>query len=368
MHIRIERFELVSDFGFRHSDLNHHASVLDRKLLREVRSSGSLLIAITSVIAVGVMCFIYMKSAYYNLDLAKSQYYPKCRMADFWVEVKKVPLAELDLVAEPAGRHRDSAADPVLRHGRSGKRAGAAQRRRPVSCPTGASRSSTTSSSSAAATSPTRRENEVIVNDAFAREHKSHPGEWIHLILNNRRQELFVVGTAISCEFVYLVSPGTIAPDPKQFGVFYLKQTFAEEVFDMDGACNQLVGTLAPSSVRERPDEVLRRSRRVLAPYGVFTTIAAQQPALEPLSQRRDPRPGRVRNIMPTIFLGRRGAGAQRAHGPADRPAADAHRHAQGPRLYRPPNLLALHQVRPGDWRSPAGWSGCVPATAWRSW
>src|SRR5262245_37441881 len=78
-------------------------AVLDRKLLREVRSSGSLLIAITSVIAVGVMCFVYMKSAFYNLDLAKSRYYSQGRMADFWVEVKKVPLAELDLIANLPG-------------------------------------------------------------------------------------------------------------------------------------------------------------------------------------------------------------------------------------------------------------------------
>ena len=35
------------------------------------------------VIAVGVMCFIYMKSAFYNLNLAKSRYYTQGRMADF---------------------------------------------------------------------------------------------------------------------------------------------------------------------------------------------------------------------------------------------------------------------------------------------
>ena len=64
-------------------------SVLDRKLLREVRSSIVLLSAITSIIALGVMCFIYMNSAYYNLNLAKSRYYAQCRMADFWVELKK---------------------------------------------------------------------------------------------------------------------------------------------------------------------------------------------------------------------------------------------------------------------------------------
>ena len=78
-------------------------SVLDRKLLREARHSAALLLAITSIIAVGVMCFVYMRSAFHSLSLEKSQYYAQCRMADFWVELKKAPLAELDRLQGIAG-------------------------------------------------------------------------------------------------------------------------------------------------------------------------------------------------------------------------------------------------------------------------
>ena len=73
-----------------------------------------------------------------------------------------------------------------------------------------------------------RRDNEVIVNASFAREHRLEPGDYVHLLLNNRRQELFVVGTAISSEFAYLLGPGALIPDPEHFGVFYIKQTYAE--------------------------------------------------------------------------------------------------------------------------------------------
>src|SRR5262249_54932808 len=91
-----------------------------------------------------------------------------------------------------------------------------------------------------------QRRNEVIVNDTFAAKQGLHPGQWIHLLINNRREELFIVGTATSSEFVYLVGPGSMAPDPEHFGVFYIKQSYAEDVFDMDGAANQVVGLLAP--------------------------------------------------------------------------------------------------------------------------
>ena len=77
--------------------------VLDRKVLRELLAHKGMLLAITSLIAVGVLCFIYMRSAYNNLNLAKEQYYEQCRMADFWIDVKKVPLVELDTIAELPG-------------------------------------------------------------------------------------------------------------------------------------------------------------------------------------------------------------------------------------------------------------------------
>ena len=78
-------------------------SVLDRKLRRDVRASGGLLLAITSIITVGVMCFVAMGSAYDNLNEAQQRYYAQCRMADFSIDLKKVPIAELAPLAKLPG-------------------------------------------------------------------------------------------------------------------------------------------------------------------------------------------------------------------------------------------------------------------------
>ena len=58
------------------------------------------------------------------------------------------------------------------------------------------------------------RRNEVLVNDSFAAKHGLYPGQWVHLLLNNRREELFIVGTAISSEFVYWSVPVRWRPIP----------------------------------------------------------------------------------------------------------------------------------------------------------
>ena len=276
-------------------------NVLDRKLVRDLAASKGLVLAITSLVAVGVMCFVYMRSAYYSLQRAQELYYAQSRMADFWIDLKKMPLAELSLLTDLPGiseiRPRiqfyatvdlDRVPEPL-----NGLVLTLPDARQSVINDVVLKRGSYFTD---------RRRNEVLVNDAFARHHKLHPGMWIHLILNDRREELFIVGTAVSSEFVYLVAPGALSPDPEHFGVFYLKQTFAEEVFDFDGAANQVVGLLAPG-YREHPDDVLRRAEQRLEPYGVFAvTPRRDQPSNRFLSDEISGL-GVFASIMPTIFL-----------------------------------------------------------------
>ncbi len=276
-------------------------SVLDRKLVREMRASKGLILAITSLVAVGVMCFVYMKAAHHNLRSAQERYYAQCRLADFWIDLKKVPVAEL---AELANMPGVSEIRPRIQHYATvdldrviaplnGLVLSLPDRRQPTINDIVLKRGSYYTES---------RRNEVIVNEAFAQRHALYPGQWIHLILNNRRQELLIVGTAISAEFVYLVGPGAITPDPEHFGVFYLKQTYAEEVFDLDGAANQVVGTLAPQ-YREQPDELLRRAEARLEPYGVFNVTPRKYQYSNRFLSDEIRGLGTFSNILPVIFL-----------------------------------------------------------------
>ncbi len=276
-------------------------SVLDRKLLREVRGQVTMLLAITSIIAVGTMCFVYMCASYHNLTLAKFRYYTQCRMADFWIEVKKAPLAELPRLEAIPGVaairpriHFDATVDlERVEAPLNGMVLSLPDLRKPVI-------NDIVIQSGGYFTD--RRDNEVIVNSAFARKHAIKPGQTIHLILNNRKQELHVVGTAISSEFVYTVAPGSIAPDPTHFGIFYLKRSFAEDVFDFSGATNQIVGLLDPIH-KERPQEILQRMEAILAPYGVATTYGQKTQSSNQFLSDEIRGLGLFSTLMPGIFL-----------------------------------------------------------------
>lgn len=255
-------------------------TVLDRKLVRDLRSAAGRLLAVASIMAVGVTLYVALGTAHHNLAEAQRRYYRRCRMADFWIDLKKVPLAEL----EPLGRlpgvgqvrprivfqvpvDLPQVAEPLAALVLSLPD----QRQAVLNDIVLRSGSYFTA----------QRDNEVLVGEDFARHHRLRPGDRVHLVLNQRRQELVVVGTAISSEFVYVIGPGMITPDPARFGIFYLKHSFAEEAFGFEGAANQVVGQL-----ERRPGtdvrQVLRRAEQMLAPYGVLATT----PLADQLSNR----------------------------------------------------------------------------------
>ncbi|MEO8496173.1 MAG: ABC transporter permease, partial [Planctomycetota bacterium] len=146
------------------------------------------------------------------------------------------------------------------------------------------------------------RSNEVIVNEKFAKAHRLGPGQTIHLVLNNRRQEMFIVGTAISSEFTYAVGPGSFVPDPSHFGVFYIKRTYAEDIFDFEGAANEVVGILAPEA-RAGVDTILDRAERLLDPYGVFATTPLDMQQSDQFLSNEIKGLGEIATVIPTIFL-----------------------------------------------------------------
>ena len=276
-------------------------SVLGRKLRRDLWASRWLLGAITSIIVVGVACLVSMGSAYNNLTEAKRRYYRQCRMADFSIELKKVPLSDLEPVAKLPGVARirsriqffatvdlESVPEPL-----NGLVLSLPDRREPIINDVVLKRGGYFSD---------LRQNEVIVNEAFAKAHRLGPGDWIRLVLNNRRQELFIVATAISSEFVYLLGPGTILPDPEHFGVFYLKQSYAEDVFDFDGAANQVLGLLGPE-VKGSAAGLLDEAERLLSSYGVFTTIPLEDQASNKFLTQEIEGLRSFAFFMPCIFL-----------------------------------------------------------------
>ena len=275
--------------------------ILDRKLLRDLRQNAGSLAAVVGILVAGVTVYVELGSSQRNLQQAQRHYYAQCRMAHFWVRVKKMPAAELHALRQLPG--------VVQLQGRIGFYATVDLPGEPevvnalvLSLPQAADGTLNRIVLRRGGYFTPRRDNQVIVSDAFARRHRLLPGQTIHVLLGDRRQELHVVGTAISSEFVYMMGPGSITPDPEHFGVLYIKHAFAEEVFDFQGAVNEVLGRLSPRGQRH-VEQLLQRIQRRLKPYGVVsTTPLRDQPSHRFLTEEIEGLET-FTYIMPTMFF-----------------------------------------------------------------
>lgn len=275
-------------------------SVLDRKLRRDLWAAKGLLATIVVLIVIGIMSFVMFLTLSLNLDSSLAAYYAQCRMADFWVDVEKAPLPELERltripgVAEtrarisfPVSLDLEAATRPI-----SGRVVSLPDQPAPVINQIVIRRGGYFTG---------WRDEEVIVGDGFARSWNIQPGDKIHVLLNGRSQELFVVGTAMASEFSLTIPPGGL-PDNRNYAILYIKQSFAEEAFDYQGAANQVVGLLSPE-YRNRGRLIFDRIETALRPYGEpQVTERDDQPAHNLLSARIA-QMRTVNLIIPSLFL-----------------------------------------------------------------
>ena len=250
-------------------------SVLGRKLLRDIRQNWSMILAVSAIIAVGIGCFVGMMSAARNLEYARSDYYSYCRLADFWIDLKKAPVQEAKRLARVQGisEIRDRIQFKVVLDLPGAKR------------PVGAMLLSLPDKQSPVINnillrkgtyfSP-NRPNEVIVSEDFAKARHIEPGDTISAVLNNQKKDLVVTGTAISAEFVYMTSPGSMVDEPGSYGLLFVKRSFAEDTFGFNSGCNSLVGLLTPE-MRDDSKRVVEELSDRLKPYGVFAGLTRSE-------------------------------------------------------------------------------------------
>ncbi|RJP27857.1 MAG: FtsX-like permease family protein [Candidatus Omnitrophota bacterium] len=273
-----------------------------RKLLRDMKTRKGSLLALLAIVTIGVGVYIGFAAVYRDLDGSRERYYRDYRLADFTVYLKRAPAwsvqetAMLANVREARGRVQQSVLIEVP------------HQLKPIS--------------GTAISMPLRREpvlndiflrsgmwfsdndkREVIIDDAFAKAHRLQPGSRIKVLLLDKQHDLLVVGTAMSPEFVYLIPPGGgFTPDAENYGVLYLPEKFLQESSDLDGAYNQIIG-----SVHDDSPPILNFTLRVienrLEAYGVTQSLAARDQASVRFLEDELVGVKISSRISPTIFL-----------------------------------------------------------------
>ena len=250
-------------------------SLLDRKLLRDVSALWVQVITIALVVAAGVAVFVSSISTYYSLRSACERFYADTRFPQIFVTLKRAPLSIVPQLNEIPGVVaveprivRDvivdwpSSALPVSARMVSISRAGDETLAR-------------LHLRSGVAPAP-RDARDAAINEAFADANAVRPGTDVRVLLNGRLQSFHITGIALSPEYVYAVKPGLPIPDDRLYAILWIDRTAAEAAFDMKGAFNDAIVSLAPAV---DPKPVIAELDRLLEPYG---SVGAVEPRDQP--------------------------------------------------------------------------------------
>ena len=237
---------------------------INRKLLRDILRTKAQSLAISMVIASGVAMLVMSLSTLESLRRTQESYYQRYRFAQVFARMKRAPeslakrIAEIDGIAQIQTRvvhdvtlDIESLPEPAVG--------------RLISLPLRPEQGLNKVFLRAGRYPEPNRGAEVLVGEAFAKVHSLTPGETVEAILNGRKQSLRIVGVALSPEYVLQIREGELIPDEKRFGVFWMHREELAAAFDMDGAFNNVVGTLLRGASEK---EVLARIDDLTEPYG----------------------------------------------------------------------------------------------------
>jgi putative ABC transport system permease protein len=272
---------------------------IDRKLVRDLRGMRGQVIAIALVIIGGVSTYVSMTSIMDSLLRSQETYYGENRFADGFASVRRAPervgerLRDVPGIGEVQTRvvaavnlEIDGFDEPVSGHLYSLPDGGQPQLNRVVI--------------RAGRFAAPGRENEVLLNEIFAQAHDFSPGDELTAIINGRRRTLSVAGIAISPEHLMQIQPGSIFPDAERYGVLWMGRDALAAAYDMVGAFNDVVFSLAPGA---SIDEVIDHVDEILRPYGGQGAFArADQASHRTITEEFRQLEG-MSAMLPIIFL-----------------------------------------------------------------
>lgn len=251
-------------------------NTLSRKLLRDLRAAAAQSIALTLIVALGIVSLIALTGAYRNLSTSYNHTYEQLKFADVTFTVRAAPeaviesIARVDGVAAVSGRlivdtgfelpdgepirsrlvglrpdQRPTVNDLLIEEGRYLEK------------------------------EDTRV---TVLETHFSQFYDLHPGDTITPILAGEKVPLTVVGVAASPEYL-IVSPSRhdILPAARTFAVLFLPLPELQALVNAADRINNIAVRVRPEADR---DQVVRAIQDLLSPYGLAsTTLREDQPS-----------------------------------------------------------------------------------------
>ena len=243
-------------------------NILFRNLLRDIKKSKGQFISILIIVILGVTFYIAINSAFKNLSNSSSEYYSEYRLADIWVDLYSAPIGikekveSISNVKTATGRIVKDASINILEENAT---------LRFISLPDIKSDIVNDVVIKSGRYFSEDDSNQCLLDEDFFKANNFNLGEHIYPIINGNKVKLKIVGCVKSPEFVYTLKDASeIMADNKRFGIVYVKQSFGEAIFDLNGSINNIsIEIFNGSNIEDVKDDV----KKALKNYGVKSVI-----------------------------------------------------------------------------------------------
>lgn len=273
---------------------------LDRKLLRDIWRLRSQAFAIALVIAAGIGMVVMSFGMIRSLEATRDAYYDRYRFADIFASAKRFPESLIDDMRSIDGV---SIAEGRLTTGATLDIPGISEpiTARVHSLPTtGMPRINALVLRSGRMPDPARPE-EILASEKFADAARIGLGDSIEALLYGKKQDLRVVGTVLSPEYIYAIGPGQIFPDNRRFGVLWMGEEHLAAALNSTNAYNEVLIRLERGAIAQ---DIIDRADSFLERYGGAGAIVRSDQISDRFLENELAQLSSMTAILPPIFLG----------------------------------------------------------------
>jgi len=240
---------------------------LNLRLFRLIRDSKGQVIAVISVIVIGLMIYTALSMASFNLQDSVEYFYDLTNFADMYVQVIKIPGSQIEKVkgykgiSDAQGRVVMDVPIKVSDDERVNVRV--------ISLPEAKERIN--SLYLVEGEDLKKSSKDVLVIQQFADARGIKIGDVINLVIGGREYQLKVKGIVASPEYVYVMeNEQTLLPQPEKFGVVFVSDAFARESFGLGDSYNEIIIKVEDEREIDKIKDVLEDE---LERYGVKRII-----------------------------------------------------------------------------------------------
>jgi putative ABC transport system permease protein len=238
--------------------------MLDRKLFRDLERLWAQALAIALVIAGGAATLVAAVGSLRSLEETRAAYYERYQFADVFAPLKRAPKALASRIAEIPGV---AAVEPRIaklalldipnvREPATGQFISLPESDQPT-----LNRLYMRMGRMPDPAAP----DEVVVSDGFAKVHGFTAGSHFSAVLNGRKRDLVIVGTALSPEFIFATGPGDRMPDDRRFTIVWMSEKALASAYNLDSAFSDVQIKLLPGASEP---EIIKQLDALLDPYG----------------------------------------------------------------------------------------------------